>query len=117
MVPLDRARRVVLGTRMEHLEHVPKRIRAGITRIRCQLHLREINLIDERQCPPIKKNLNENEISCRAITLDGCDARHASITETMPYALFYGKDSLVKYLLNHRGWRILNTSFNNEEIQ
>jgi hypothetical protein len=40
MVPLDRARRVVFGTRMEHLEHVPRRIRGGITRIRCQLHLR-----------------------------------------------------------------------------
>jgi ATP-dependent exoDNAse (exonuclease V) alpha subunit len=25
---------------MEHLEHVPRRIRVGITRIRCQLHLR-----------------------------------------------------------------------------
>jgi hypothetical protein len=41
MVPLDRARRVVLGTRMEHLEHVRRRIRGEITRIRCQLHLRE----------------------------------------------------------------------------
>ncbi len=40
MVPLDRARRVVLGTSMERLEHVPRRIRGGITRIRCQLHLR-----------------------------------------------------------------------------
>jgi hypothetical protein len=40
MVPLDRARRVVLGTSLERFEHVPRRIRAGITRIRCQLHLR-----------------------------------------------------------------------------
>jgi hypothetical protein len=31
MVPLDRARRVVLGTSLEHLEHVPGRIRGGIT--------------------------------------------------------------------------------------
>ncbi len=43
MVPLDRARRVVLGTSMERLEHVPGRIRGGITRIRCQLHLRLIH--------------------------------------------------------------------------
>ena len=39
-LPLDRARRVLLGTTLEHLEHVPRRIRGGITRIRCQLHLR-----------------------------------------------------------------------------
>ncbi len=31
IIPLDRAHRVVLGTRLEHLEHVPKRIPAGIT--------------------------------------------------------------------------------------
>ncbi len=31
MVPLDRARRVVLGTRLEQFYHVPRRIRAGIT--------------------------------------------------------------------------------------
>ncbi len=31
MVSLDRARRVVFGTRMERLEHVPRRIRGGIT--------------------------------------------------------------------------------------
>jgi hypothetical protein len=33
IVPLDRAHRVILGTRMEHLEHVPRRIAGGITRI------------------------------------------------------------------------------------
>ncbi len=38
--PFDRARRVVLETSMEHWEQVPRRIRGGITRIRCQLHLR-----------------------------------------------------------------------------
>jgi hypothetical protein len=27
----DRARRFVLGTSLEHLEHVPRRIRGGIT--------------------------------------------------------------------------------------
>jgi hypothetical protein len=31
MVPLDRARRVVLETSLERLEHVPRRIRGGIT--------------------------------------------------------------------------------------
>jgi hypothetical protein len=31
MVPLDRAHRVVFGTSLEHLEHVPRRIRGGIT--------------------------------------------------------------------------------------
>jgi hypothetical protein len=31
MVPLDRARRVVLGTLLERLEHVPRRIRGRIT--------------------------------------------------------------------------------------
>jgi hypothetical protein len=31
IIPLDRARRVVLGTRLEHLEHVPRRIPTGIT--------------------------------------------------------------------------------------
>jgi hypothetical protein len=45
MVSLDRARRVVLGTSMERLEHVPRRIRGGITRIRCQLHLREFSIL------------------------------------------------------------------------
>ena len=33
IAPLDRAHRVVLGTGMEHLEHVPRRIAGGITRI------------------------------------------------------------------------------------
>ncbi len=45
MVPLDRDRRVVLGTSMERLEHVPRRIRGGITRIRCQIHLRRIQFV------------------------------------------------------------------------
>jgi hypothetical protein len=31
MVPLDRARQVVLGTSLERLGHVPERIRGGIT--------------------------------------------------------------------------------------
>ena len=30
-IPLDRARRVVLGTTLEHLEHVVRRIRGGNT--------------------------------------------------------------------------------------
>ena len=38
--PLDRARRVALGTALEHLEHVVKRIRGNITQIWCWLHLR-----------------------------------------------------------------------------
>ncbi len=33
MVPLDRTHRVVFRTRMEHLEHVPRRIVGEITRI------------------------------------------------------------------------------------
>ncbi len=32
MALLDRARRVLFGTSMEHLEHVPRRIGAGIIR-------------------------------------------------------------------------------------
>jgi hypothetical protein len=40
ITPFDRARRVLLGTRVEHLEHVPRRIRGENTRIWCQLHLR-----------------------------------------------------------------------------
>jgi hypothetical protein len=31
IIPLHRARRVVLGTSLKHLEHVPKRIPVGIT--------------------------------------------------------------------------------------
>ncbi len=31
IMPLDRARQVVLGTRMEHLEHAPRRIWDGFT--------------------------------------------------------------------------------------
>jgi hypothetical protein len=31
IIPLDRVRRVVLGTCLEQLEHVPRRIAAGIT--------------------------------------------------------------------------------------
>jgi hypothetical protein len=31
IIPLDRAHRVVLGSRLERLEHVPRRIAAGIT--------------------------------------------------------------------------------------
>jgi hypothetical protein len=40
IIPLDRARRVVLGTRTEHFEHVPKRMSATFTRILGYLHLR-----------------------------------------------------------------------------
>ncbi len=32
MAPFDRARRVVLGTGLEHFYHVPRRIGAGIIR-------------------------------------------------------------------------------------
>ena len=35
-IPLDRARQVLLGTGLEHLEHVSERIAAGITRIGCE---------------------------------------------------------------------------------
>ena len=36
IIPLDRARRVLLGTGLEHLEHVSERIAAENTRIGCQ---------------------------------------------------------------------------------
>ncbi len=39
ITPFDRARRVVFGTRAEHWEHVPGRIRGENTWIRWQLHL------------------------------------------------------------------------------
>jgi hypothetical protein len=34
-IPLHRAHRVLLGTRIGALEHITERIGAGITRIRC----------------------------------------------------------------------------------
>jgi hypothetical protein len=40
ITPLDRAHRVLPGTKMEHFEQVPRRIAGGITRICYQLHLR-----------------------------------------------------------------------------
>jgi hypothetical protein len=56
--PLGRARRVLLVTSMEHLEHVPRRIRGEITRIRCQLHLRHYSLeprLSSIHAPKIKR--------------------------------------------------------------
>jgi hypothetical protein len=35
IIPFDRTHRVVLGTRLERLEHVPRRITAEINRIGC----------------------------------------------------------------------------------
>jgi len=75
-----------------------------------------VNIIDEHNRPDPKNGFNQNEKSCRGATLDGCDARHASITETMPYAVFYRKDSLGKYPLDHGGWRIIPHQFDNREI-
>jgi glycine/D-amino acid oxidase-like deaminating enzyme len=74
----------------------------------------QVNIIDEHICP--YENKNEISDNCNP-TLDGFDARHASITETMPHAVFYRKDSLIKYPLDHGGWRIIDTQFNNEEIK
>jgi hypothetical protein len=39
MVPFDRARQVVLGITIEALEHIPRLIGSGFTRIGCLLHL------------------------------------------------------------------------------
>ena len=39
-ISTDRSRQTVFGTTVEHLEHVVRRIRGNITRIRCWLHLR-----------------------------------------------------------------------------
>lgn len=74
----------------------------------------KVSIIDEHNRPDFKNNLYENEISCRGTTLDGCDARHASITETMPHAVFYRKDCLGKYS-NDNGWRIIPNQFNEQE--
>jgi D-amino-acid dehydrogenase len=75
-----------------------------------------VNIIDEHHCPDPNNGFNQNIISCRGTTLDGCDARHASITETMPHAVFYRKDSLGKFPLDHGGWRIISDRFDNREI-
>jgi len=65
--------------------------------------------------PNKETEFDQNQISCRGTTLDGCDARHASITETRPHAVFYRIDSLRKYPLDHGGWRIVQDQFNNQE--
>jgi len=75
----------------------------------------KIILIDEHNRPDPKSEFNQHEISCRGPTLDGCDARHASITETMPHAVFYRINSLIKYPTDHGGWRILPEPFHNRE--
>ncbi|CAF0786974.1 unnamed protein product [Rotaria sordida] len=75
-----------------------------------------VTIIDEHNRPDTDNKLNQNEISYRGTTLDGCDARHASITETMPHAVFYRIDSLRKYPLDHGGWRIIHNQFNNQEL-
>ncbi|CAF3518260.1 unnamed protein product [Rotaria sp. Silwood1] len=75
-----------------------------------------VTIIDEHNCPKPKSVSSENEICCRGTTLDGCDARHASITETMPHAVFYRIDSLRKYPLDRGGWRIIRDQFNNQEL-
>ena len=59
-----------------------------------------VSIVDEHQYP------NENPVGCRGTTLDGCDARHASVTETMPHALFYRKDSLRRIPSDRSGWKI-----------
>ncbi|CAF1088307.1 unnamed protein product [Rotaria sordida] len=74
-----------------------------------------VTIIDEHNHPNPKDESNQNEISCRGTTLDGCDARHASITETMPQAVFYRINSLRKYPLDHGGWKIIPDQYNNQE--
>jgi glycine/D-amino acid oxidase-like deaminating enzyme len=95
-------------------------IGAGIMGLVTGLFLSEsgyiVNIIDEHNRPDPKNVFDENEISYRGTTLDGCDARHASITETMPHAVFYRKDSLGKYPLDHGGWRII-PQFDNREAK
>ncbi|CAF1124019.1 unnamed protein product [Rotaria sp. Silwood1] len=76
----------------------------------------KVTIIDEHNRPEANNEFNQNEISCRGTTLDGCDARHASITETMPHAVFYRIDSLRKYPLDNGGWRIIHDQFNNREL-
>jgi glycine/D-amino acid oxidase-like deaminating enzyme len=73
----------------------------------------QVNIIDEHNCPYQNNGISNTH----SPTLDGYDARHASITETMPHAVFYRKDSLGKYPSDHGGWRIIDTPFNNEEIK
>ncbi|CAF3323312.1 unnamed protein product [Rotaria socialis] len=89
-------------------------IGAGIMGLITALFLSEngykINIIDEHSHPN-----QENEISCRGATLDGCDARHASVTETMPPAVVFRIDSLRKYPLDHGGWKIIQDQFNDQE--
>jgi D-amino-acid dehydrogenase len=75
-----------------------------------------VHIIDEHNRPDSINGIDKNEISCCGTTLDGCDARHASITETMPHAVFYRKESLGKYPLDHGGWRIIHDQFDNREI-
>ncbi|CAF4205691.1 unnamed protein product, partial [Rotaria sordida] len=75
----------------------------------------KVTIIDEHNYPNSENECNQNEISCRGTTLDGCDARHASITETMPHAVFYRINSLRKYPLDHRGWKIIPGQYNNRE--
>ncbi|CAF0798620.1 unnamed protein product [Adineta steineri] len=94
-------------------------IGAGIMGLVTALFLCEngykITIIDEHNRPNLKNDFNENEISCRGPTLDGCDARHASITETLPHAVFYRINSLIKYPNDHGGWKIIPEHFSNEE--
>ena len=61
-----------------------------------------VSILDEHAYP------NEGLASCRGTTLDGCDARHASVTETMPHAVFYRKDSLKRNPSDRSGWKIFD---------
>ncbi|CAF3937627.1 unnamed protein product [Rotaria sp. Silwood1] len=75
----------------------------------------KVTIIDEHNRPNPQNEFNQLEISCRGTTLDGCDARHASITETIPHAVFYRIDSLRKYPLDHGGWKIIPDQYHNRE--
>ena len=94
-------------------------IGAGITGLITGFILSEsgydVIIIDEHDRPQQENEFNQIEMSCRGTTLDGCDARHASITETLPHAQFFRKDSLKKFPLDNGGWRILTDQFNERE--
>jgi glycine/D-amino acid oxidase-like deaminating enzyme len=94
-------------------------IGAGITGLVTGFFLSEngydVIIIDEHNRPQQINEFNQIEMSCRGTTLDGCDARHASITETLPHAQFYRKDSLKKCPSDNGGWRIITDQFNERE--
>ncbi|CAF3258595.1 unnamed protein product [Rotaria socialis] len=94
-------------------------IGAGILGIVTAFFLSEngykITIIDEHDRPNLVNKLRQHEIACRGTTLDGCDARQASITETMPHALFYRIDSLRKFPLDNGGWKIIPDQYTDQE--